>query len=198
MTKGSKTKIKLIKAAMDLFYKKGIHWVSFQQIASKVGIAQPSLYKHFQDKDELIKECALYAAQSGRGEIDRNVDPNSSARDQIFAYLEGNLIWFCGHPKEGTIFMSIYYFGFNNKSIQEFLLTIHEQSVERLLGRLEVGVRAGLWRLDDPRATARIIHDILIGEVFKAIHSPQEMPVSERVKLVWKAVERLLGAGNGP
>ena len=115
MAKQLKTKDKLIRAAVDLFYKEGIHWVSFQQIASKVGIAQPSLYKHFQDKDELIKECALYAAQSGRAEIDRNVDPNSSARDQIFAYLEGNLIWLCGHPKEGMIYMSIYYFGFNNK-----------------------------------------------------------------------------------
>lgn len=192
MTKGLKTKTKLIKAAIDLFYKKGIHWVSFQQIGTKVGLSQPALYKHFQDKDELIKECALYAAESGRQHIDDNIDTASSARDQIFAYLEGNLKWFCGHPKEGTIFMSIYYFGFNNKSIQELLHTIHEQSVERLSKRLAVGVDAGLWKIEDLFATARIIHDILIGEVFKAIHKPDEMSVEDRVQLIWKAVERLL------
>ncbi|RYZ92209.1 MAG: TetR/AcrR family transcriptional regulator, partial [Proteobacteria bacterium] len=49
------TKQSLIEAAIDLFAEKGVHWVSFQQIGTRVGITQAALYKHFADKDDLLR-----------------------------------------------------------------------------------------------------------------------------------------------
>lgn len=197
MGKGANSKDKLVKAAVDLFFENGIHWVSFLQIAQKVGLSQPSLYKHFADKDELIRECALYAAMQGRTIIDANIDPYSSARDQVFAYIEGNFLWLRDHPKEGSIILAIYYFGFNNKSIQDVMIAINTQSVDRLAMRIAAGAREKLWAVDDFRKTGRVIHDILVGEMFKAIHTPGEIEFSDRLNMVWEAVQRLLPAPIG-
>jgi len=194
MRKGLKTKDKLVKAATDLFYKKGIQWVTFQQIAEKVGIAQPSMYKHFQDKDELIKECIFAAAQSGRALIDQNIDPHSPSRKQVFAYIEGNFLWLDKRPQEGAIILAMYYFGFNNPPIQKMMIEINNQSVERLAARLAGGSAATASLAPDIKVRARLIHDMLMGEVIKAIHQPKEMSCAKRVELFWSVVELMLPA----
>lgn len=45
----------IVVAARDLFYDKGIKGTSMRDIASRVGIAQSSLYNHFRAKEDLAK-----------------------------------------------------------------------------------------------------------------------------------------------
>lgn len=186
------TKEKIVEAAIVLFSQHGIHWVSFQQIATKVGIAQPTLYKHFQDKDDLILACAKLAATNGRQIIDHNVDPYHSASEQIKSYIEGNFLWIKKHPEEARVFFSIYYFSYNSVPIHEVLMQINTQSIERLSIRITAGQREGLWSSADVQIAARLIHDLLVGEIFKALHLSNEMTVDKRTDLVWLACEKIL------
>jgi AcrR family transcriptional regulator len=48
------TKEEIIKAALELFLKKGFYNVSMQDIAKKVGISKPAIYHHFKNKEEMI------------------------------------------------------------------------------------------------------------------------------------------------
>jgi len=192
MSKGLETKQKLISAAIDLFAENGIQWVSFQQIGSKVGIAQPTLYKYFQDKDDLILACVQHVASTGRQLIDRNVDPLASASKQMRAYIEGNLLWVQKHPKEAIILFAIYYFAYNSLPLREILLSINEQSIKRLAVHIAAGEREGTWKQTDLPKISRIIHSLLIAEMFKAIHDPDEMNLRERTDFIWAAAEKVL------
>lgn len=49
-----KTKEKIMAAALDLFSEKGYKAVSMEEIAGKVGIKAPSIYKHFSGKQEIF------------------------------------------------------------------------------------------------------------------------------------------------
>jgi len=49
------TKERILKEALNLFSVKGYEGVSVAQIASAVGIKPPSLYKHFQSKQEIFE-----------------------------------------------------------------------------------------------------------------------------------------------
>ncbi len=50
------TKEKIILSTLDLASKYGLKSLSMSQIAESVGIKKPSLYNHFNSKQELIKE----------------------------------------------------------------------------------------------------------------------------------------------
>lgn len=48
------TKKRLLEAAIDLFSEKGYDAVNMQSLADAVGIKQPSIYKHFKNKQEIL------------------------------------------------------------------------------------------------------------------------------------------------
>ena len=49
------TKEKILDAALTLFAENGYDGTSVEQIANKVGIKAPSLYKHYKGKEEVGK-----------------------------------------------------------------------------------------------------------------------------------------------
>jgi AcrR family transcriptional regulator len=59
----------IIAAAADLFAEHGYHNVSLAQVAAAVDIAAPSLYRHFRNKQDLLREVVRDAIQSTYGLI---------------------------------------------------------------------------------------------------------------------------------
>ncbi|MEA1954729.1 MAG: TetR/AcrR family transcriptional regulator [Campylobacterota bacterium] len=54
-SKGSKTKEKILKYALNLFSSKGFKATTVRDIAGAVGIKQSALYNHFKNKDEILE-----------------------------------------------------------------------------------------------------------------------------------------------
>lgn len=48
-------KQQIVDAARDLFWKFGFRRVSIEEICSKAGVSKMTFYKHFSNKDELVK-----------------------------------------------------------------------------------------------------------------------------------------------
>lgn len=186
------TKLDIIETALKLFHQNGAQWVSFKMIADKVGISQPAIYKHYQDKDDLLKACILYSAQSGREIIDSQVNLRTSTQDKLKAYLEGNLMWIYLKPQEGAIVLSMYYYALNHRPLYELMEMIHSQSIQRLCVHIESGVKEKRWKVKDAGFLARGIHDLLLGEMIKTVHAPKEMSLNERVDFLWGHVSGLL------
>lgn len=57
-TKGIKTRERVIKCASELMSEKGVGTASLSDIASAAGIRKPSLYNHFESREEL-EECVF-------------------------------------------------------------------------------------------------------------------------------------------
>ena len=57
---GKSTKEKIILATLDLATEYGLKSLSMSQIANEVGIKKPSLYNHFDSKEQLIKGVYEY------------------------------------------------------------------------------------------------------------------------------------------
>ncbi|QOR62923.1 TetR/AcrR family transcriptional regulator [Sulfurovum sp. ST-21] len=55
LSKGSKTKEKILKHALKLFSAKGYKATTVRDIAGSVGIKQSALYNHFKNKDEILE-----------------------------------------------------------------------------------------------------------------------------------------------
>ena len=55
LSKGSKTKDKILKTSLKLFSRKGYKATTVRDIAGAIGIKQSALYNHFKNKDEILE-----------------------------------------------------------------------------------------------------------------------------------------------
>ena len=55
LSKGSKTKDKILKHALKLFSSKGYKATTVRDISGSIGIKQSALYNHFKNKDEILE-----------------------------------------------------------------------------------------------------------------------------------------------
>lgn len=55
ISKGSKTKDKILKHALKLFSSKGYKATTVRDISGAIGIKQSALYNHFKNKDEILE-----------------------------------------------------------------------------------------------------------------------------------------------
>ncbi|TDV37753.1 TetR/AcrR family transcriptional regulator [Actinophytocola oryzae] len=54
----------ILGAAFDVFARRGFTQASVQEIADAAGVAKPTLYNHFADKDELFRCAMTYTADA--------------------------------------------------------------------------------------------------------------------------------------
>jgi AcrR family transcriptional regulator len=54
LTKGAQTRERIIAEALALFAERGTDNTSLKDIAAKVGISEPAVYRHFASKAELV------------------------------------------------------------------------------------------------------------------------------------------------
>ncbi len=62
-------KSEIIKATLDLASEYGLAAVSMNQIAKKLGISKPALYKHFESRDEIIKSMYSFLREQAKQNI---------------------------------------------------------------------------------------------------------------------------------
>jgi AcrR family transcriptional regulator len=54
----------ILAAAFEVFARRGFTHASVQEIADEAGVAKPTLYNHFTDKDELFRRAMTYTADA--------------------------------------------------------------------------------------------------------------------------------------
>jgi AcrR family transcriptional regulator len=191
LTKGERTRQQIIDAAMKLFLVQGVHRVAFPDIGKAVGIANPTVYKHFPSKEDLLLGCAEVAIERARVFVDAGIDPHAKAADRLRAYLRTNFEWVHELEPELHVLLAMYYYGLTDDRMRKLHERIDEDSVSRVETLLVQGNPEKFWRVRQTRAVARAIHSQLVGEMIKARRAPREMSVEERVRACWDAVKRM-------
>ena len=62
-------KSEIIKATLELASEYGLAAVSMNQIAEKLGISKPALYKHFESREEIIKTMYSFLREQAKQSI---------------------------------------------------------------------------------------------------------------------------------
>ena len=179
----------VLDVAREVFWRKGFQATSLDEITAASGIAKPSLYAAFGDKDALFLRVLDRYHDGILGWAERTLAQPGSARDAIRQWLIG-FIPYCSGEKGQRGCFSI-------KSASDGSLDQVEvrRSIERYNRRLEELIRARL-RADraqfkkgfDPDITAHTIMVIHTGLMALA----HQLPDPKRVKAVIEQVMTLL------
>lgn len=82
-----KTRDKIIYEALDLFSSRGYSDVTVENIAQRVGIKAPSIYKHFKSKDEIFA-CIIELVKENFSREIESIAKECSKEDELYIKLE--------------------------------------------------------------------------------------------------------------
>jgi AcrR family transcriptional regulator len=84
----AKTRSRLIRAAVQVFDKKGYDAASVREIVELAGVTKPALYYHFGSKEGLLKAILTEGAREFEGVMAQSVDRGGNTRERLTRLCE--------------------------------------------------------------------------------------------------------------
>jgi AcrR family transcriptional regulator len=87
-------KVKILKAASDIFFSRGFYKIPVDDIASLLKMSKKTIYKHFPTKENLVREVAYLFIKTHSNNIAEIINHDYNAVEKlfyIFKYL-GNML----------------------------------------------------------------------------------------------------------
>jgi TetR/AcrR family transcriptional regulator, cholesterol catabolism regulator len=137
-------KERILKTAVDLFWRYGVKSVTMEDIAKELGISKKTIYQHFVDKDAIVEQVIEKELDCEKTDIDRL---ESEARDPIHEvilasdYMRATL---------GTMSPALLYDlkKYHPKAWNLFQKHKQEHIVHSISDNLRRGIQQGLYRHD--------------------------------------------------
>lgn len=138
--KGRKTQI--IKAALDIISREGVQNCTTRNLAAKVGITEPALYRHFNNKAHILREVCRYDIEfvhEQLGQIlEEKLSPVEKLRRVFFTFCD----YFIDNPSSSALIFSEETFR-DQKELSEMILNTMHKRQEVLIRIIEEGQKSG-------------------------------------------------------
>jgi AcrR family transcriptional regulator len=157
MTRGEKTRQRIIEGALRLFAEKGVDAASIRDIAASAAITEPAIYRHFRSKEDLIWEI-FWSGYKSFGETLRAIEPKWSLRERLTAMVETICALF---DRDQPLFRFLLL----TQHGQQSKITEREKSpVQVLHDQLAAAIKAGAL----PQQNAELATSTVFGIVLQA------------------------------
>ncbi|WP_018168396.1 TetR/AcrR family transcriptional regulator [Thioalkalivibrio sp. ALMg9] len=191
---GDERREEIVQALLDLTAERGARDVSTQAIADRVGIAQPTIFRHFPTRDAIFRAAlesigrrlldVLTPMLSGRGSADVRLR-NLLTRQLRFISRRKGL------PR--LIFSERLHL--EDPELKAVVRDIIDRYTSRLEELLREGVTQGCFRQDlETAETARLIVAMIQGLVMRWSLSDFEFPLDQQGDVLWRLLEPALRA----
>lgn len=97
-SEGPTTRQRILREASALFAQKGYHGTSTREIATAVGIQQPSLFHHFESKEAIMAELIDFDLDEPLAVAEREAAATGSPAVHLYRYLAWDVEYLCQSP----------------------------------------------------------------------------------------------------
>ena len=178
----------LLAAALGLFSEKGYHNVSMHEIAEKAEFAVGTLYKFFQDKEDLYKALIKTKAEEYHAVL-RGVLKRSDSED-VLTVLKNYVAAKAAFLEGGTAMLRLYFAetrgaSFNIKAgLDREILELYEDVVTSLAAVFQLGVRRKIFRALDSYCMAVALEGVTNAFLLRWVDDPKRHPYETNVPLI--------------
>jgi AcrR family transcriptional regulator len=165
----------ILRAALELFSQKGYHNVSMHEIAARAELAVGTLYKFFQNKEELYREILIQTATLFYSALSKVLEENGDEYAKIRKYLRTK----CKLFTENILAVRLYFaetgagVGISvKKEIETELRSIYEQGTQKLAAVFQAGIEKKIFRPLDPYHLALALEGISNAFLFCWMEDP--------------------------
>ena len=181
------TKDRILEEALTLFSENGYDGTGVEQIAEKVGIKAPSLYKHFKGKEDILNTIidnaeARYEESFGS---ERHIGSLPDSREEFIVVTMGRILFTMRDPMIRRIRKFLVQEQFRSDRLAAITTRHQLEGVQRMYARIIAGMmEKGLFVKDDPALLA----DELTAQVVLLIAKADRQPQAERE--ITESIER--------
>ena len=145
---------RMLAAAAHCFNRKGYSGTSLKDVARRLGLTDAALYYYVKNKEELVYQCYLRAADVGREAMQRAVQDGDDGLDKVVRYLRYHVELMVGDRGPVAILSEIPALKPEHRDDVLELSRQHSAAFEALL---EEGIADGSIRACDVRMTGNAI-----------------------------------------
>jgi len=184
----------ILKAAQELFLRKGYANTSLDDIAREIGIKREGLYYYFPNRSQILIEIIKPLGLQLRDRVKEIQESDARPDEKMRRTVENHLMRFEHRFAESQITLRDDYFSENEDVLAE-MRPIWDEYERLWVAIIEEGQDKGVF---DATLDARIAHLGILGLCNWAArwYKPgKSMPVPELIEMYNKMVLRSLGAG---
>lgn len=78
---------RILKAAATCFNHKGFSGTSLKDVSRQLGLTDAALYYYVKNKEELVYQCYLRAAELGREAMERGINDGANGFEKAYLYI---------------------------------------------------------------------------------------------------------------
>ena len=145
---------RILKAAASCFNQKGFSGTSLKDVSHHLGLTDAALYYYVKNKEELVYQCYLRAAELGRDAMERGVAEGSTGLEQAVLYIRYHVEIMVGDEGPVAIMSEIPSLKRNHRNDILEVSRRHSSAFEDILRR---GIEDGSMAPCDVRMTGNAI-----------------------------------------
>lgn len=191
----SKRQIEIIEAATQLIGNGGVQSLTTKALASEMGFSEPALYRHFSDKNEILKSVLIYYKEKLREGLANIMNSDLSGKEKIKEMIDFQFGHFTKYPAVIMVIFSETSFQ-HNSQLSKLVSEIMKQKSIMVSGIIEHGQREGSIRSDiGPEQLATIIMGSMRFTILRWRLSNFDFSLIQEGNTLWNTMELLIRRG---
>ena len=146
----------IIVTSIDLIAKNGIQGLTIKNIARKVGVSEPAIYRHFDSKIDILLGILSYFRDRTISVLEGVSSSQLSSTQQLESIFLDHFKRFTDSPALASVIFSEEIFQ-NDKRLSEEVLSIMKLNQGKILAIIKEGQKNGEIRADIPKEQLSLI-----------------------------------------
>lgn len=195
---GEQRREEIVQAVIKLAAESNSGQISAQAIADRVGIAQPTVFRHFKNRDGILEAVAQWIARNLLGTVKSVATGTGPADGRLRLLLARQLSFVASHPGLPRLLFSERLHE-ENARLKQAVRTIMNDYTTILSGLLREGIVDGTFRSDlEVEQTARLILAMIQGLVMRWSIHDFEFDLPGQADVIWRLLEPALASNPTP
>jgi len=185
---GEERKAEIIQSALEIASEEGVSRVTTQAIADRVGIAQPTIFRHFKTRDAIFMAAMEWVAGNVFKLLEADMLKKTPADERLKNFLQRHL-FLLGKQKGVPRILFSDRLHAEDPALKATVRRIMDRLSERLAALLKEGIDSGHFDASiDIEATARMIVALIQGSVIRWSIYDFSYPLADQADSIWRLV----------
>lgn len=193
MSKGLKTKEKILTASKGVFSSYGFHAATLDQIAKRARVPKPLIVHYFGGKSDLLNATIEKILKEFTDELQSQDLENKPASIRIDSIFESNISLAKKDPAATRLLVLLYAHATWDSESKKVYDRVRAAARSRYRRAIEAGIREGFitsQNLDLDRLP-ELYHQWIIGMMIDFLRSDQDLKIEYHLREKWKLLKQM-------
>ena len=190
----------ILEAAKEVFFRKGIHRATVDDVAAQAEVSKGTVYLYFQSKESILAHLLLEGLSILLSQLEAAYAPQEplSAEEHLRQLVEAYWQFAQTHPNYFRLLLALDRGRFRERvsaEVYQEILTESSRGLELVANAIRQGTEEGLFIADDPLLAAGVLWGALNGTLDLMANPVRQEMIPAEPKAVFDATLELFLRG---